>query len=223
MIQDHHRGDGSHSRLAGFLAMVRDYLGIGGRVRREPLRDAEALRAFLSSRASFIAQTSLYGYLRTRAGQRYPELFENDGFVELLNAAKWHMWLACLSDVTVYAGGLLARGGMPPERVGMLMRRLLDATLEETGVPREADAEFPEHAARVRARIALTPWTRIGDDEGCFHESPTALVRHAPIVESLMRLDEQIVRNSVSFHWQEVRRDLRELLDVESVSQSFEE
>ena len=146
--------------------MVRDYLGIGGRVRREPLRDAEALRAFLSSRASFIAQTSLYGYMRTRAGQRYPELFENDGFVELLNAAKWHMWLACLSDVTVYAGGLLARGGMPEERVGMLMRRLLDATLaafmqQGVGIVLSSrDAASRTRRAPTAPRGAWWSWSR---------------------------------------------------------------
>jgi hypothetical protein len=218
-----HESEGGISRLAGMLGMVRDYLGIGARVRREPVRDPEALREFVSTRASFIAQTSLYGYMRTRAGQRYPELFDNDGFVVLLNAAKWHMWLACLSDLSVYSGGLLTRGGMPEERVGMLMRRLVDRSLDETGVPEEADEAWPGHAQRVRARIALTPWSQVGDDEGCFHESPEALVRHAPIVETLMRLDAEVVRNSVRFHWQEVRRDLRELLDPGAVAQSFEE
>ncbi|MDH5832657.1 hypothetical protein [Luteimonas kalidii] len=212
---------GARSRITGFLDMARDYLGIGGRVRREPVRDPEALRGFVSSRASFIAQTTLYGYMRTRAGQRYPELFEQDGFVELLNAAKWHMWLASLSDLSVYAGGLLARGGMAEERVGALMRRDLDRTLDETGVPAEADDGYAEHAGRVRARIALTPWSQVGDDEGCFHESPAALVRHAPIVETLMRLDEDVVRNSVRYHWQEVRRDLRALLDAGAVDRAF--
>jgi len=211
------------SSFAGFIAQLREYLGIGGRVRREPIRTPEALRAFLSSRASFIAQTSLYGYLRTRAGQRYPELFEDDRIVASINIAKWHVWLACLSDLSAYAGGLLARGGMPSEQSGELMRRLLDDILAETGVPPDADAEFPAHAARVRSRIALTPWSRVEDDEGCFHESPTALVRWAPVVEHLKRLDENIVRSSVRFHWQEVRRELREYLDVEAIARGFDQ
>ena len=213
---------GPFARFGGFFATLRQYFGVGNRVQREPIRDPQALRVFVDSRASFIAQTSLYGYMRTRAGQRYPELFDNDGFVELLNAAKWRMWLACLSDLGAYAGGLLASRGMPEERVGMLMRRLVDQALDAAGVPDEADEGFPEHAAQVRARIALTPWSRIGDDEGCFHESPEALVRHAPIVKTLMELDADIVRNSVRFHWQEVRRDLRELLDAAAVDAAFD-
>lgn len=208
------------SGIAGFLAQFRDYLGVGGRVRRGPIETPQALRAFLASRASFIAQTGLYGYLRTRAGQRYPELFEDDAFVASINIAKWHVWLACLSDLTVYAGRLLVRDGMPSERAGALMRRLLEEVLAETGVPAEADAEFPAHAARVRSRIALTPWTRVEDDEGCFHESPAALVKWAPVVENLKRLDEDIVRNSVRFHWQEVRRELRRDLDPAAIAGS---
>src|SRR5690606_4725844 len=86
----------------------------------------------------------------------YPELFENDGFVELLNAAKWRVWLACLSDLGAFSGGLLARRGMPEERVGMLMRRLVDQALAKTGIPAEADEGFAEHAQQVRARVART-------------------------------------------------------------------
>lgn len=206
--------------VSGFVAQCREYFGIGGKVRREPVRSAEALRAFVASRASYIAQTSLYGYLRTRAGTRYPELFDDDTFVASINIAKWHMWLACVSDLSVYAGGLLARGGMSGEQAGTLVQEALQRILDDTGVPAEADDEFPAHAERVRARIALTPWSRIGDDEDCFHESPAALVEWAPVVENLKRLDAEVVRNSVRFHWQEVRRELRECLDVEAVARS---
>jgi hypothetical protein len=69
----------------------------------EPIDSPRSLAQFLDKRASFIAQTSLYGYLRTRAGMRYPELFDDDPFVEAINIAKWHVWLDCLSDITVYA------------------------------------------------------------------------------------------------------------------------
>ncbi|MBX3725259.1 MAG: hypothetical protein KF823_05005 [Xanthomonadales bacterium] len=207
--------DGAHELLGQF----RSYFGLGGKVRPEPITDTDALRAFVSSRASFIAQTSLYGYLRTRAGQRYPDLFESDPFLVSINLAKWHMFLACLSDLSVYAGGLIARRtALSPEQVRELMLALLDRTLDETGHPTDADAEFPEHARRVRTRIALTDWRRVADDEDCFQASPEALVRWAPVVKEFMQLDESIVRNSVRFHWQEVRGDLRKHLDAHSIA-----
>ena len=118
---------GSTGLVAGIRALgipaelwstIRDYLGIGRSRRRVPVADREALKLFLATRASHVAQTSLYGYLRTRAGMRYPELFDDDGFVLSINIAKWQIWLACLSDLAVFAGGLMARD-LPAELTGV--------------------------------------------------------------------------------------------------------
>lgn len=183
----------------------------------EPIRDAEALRQFLQTRASHVAQMTLYGYLRTRAGTRFPELFENDAFAESLNIAKWHVWLACLSDLAVHAGTVLRRSNVPAEDAGELMQQLVDEILEETGIPEDAGPEFPAHAQRVRARLARCGWSAQADDEAAFAESPTALVYWAPIVDDLKALDEAIVRNSIRYRWHEVRRDLHKNLDAAAV------
>jgi hypothetical protein len=197
----------------------RDYFGsIGRRRRDEPIKDRSSLRRFLETRASYVAQTSLYGYLRTRAGMLYPQLFDNDDFVQSVNVAKWHIWLACLSDLSVYAGGLLFRDSPSgSSAVGDLMQELVGTILADAGTPAGAGAEYPDHAERVRARLAACDWDQITDDEGPFSASPTALIRWAPIVENLKELDEEIVRNSIRFRWQEVRRDLRRNLDAQAV------
>jgi hypothetical protein len=202
-------------RLFGTL---HDYLLSGLRRRVEPVTDPASLRRFVETRSSYIAQTSLYGYLRTRAGMRYPELFHDDPFVVSINIAKWHMWLACLSDLSVYAGTLLERGKSDPGvDVGPFMVAMVEAILQDTGVPEEADQEFPLHAERVLARLRQHDWSSPTEDAGLFSESPRALVRYAPIVEELKRLDDEIVTNSVRFHWHEVRRELRHQLDAEAV------
>jgi hypothetical protein len=186
--------------------------------RIEPIRAPAELRAFLQTRASHIAQMTLYGYLRTRAGTRFPELFDNDDFIVSMNIAKWHVWLACLSDLAVHTGGLLQRNSRATaEDVGELMRRLVEDLLEETGTPAEAGPEFAAHAQRVRARLALCDWRATDDEEAAFVESPAALVYWAPIVDDLKALDEEIVRNSVRFRWHEVRRDLSHNLDPAAV------
>ena len=185
------------------------------RKRAEPIADAAGLRDFLNTRASYVAQFSLYGYLRTRTGVRFPELFDDDVFVRSINIAKWHLWLACLSDLSVYAGGLAAaRSGAPKPEISRLLLEAVDAVLAEVGTPADADDAFTEHAARVRARVALADWGAFSDDESGFTESPAALVRYAPVTDELKNLDEAIVRNSVRFRWQDVRRDLRRDLDV---------
>jgi len=164
------------------------------RRRLQPIRDAAGLRSFLQTRASYVAQMTLYGYLRTRSGTRFPELFNDDHFVESINIAKWHVWLACLSDLAAYAGGMLRRNARA-----------------------EAGPEYPAHADRVRARLALCDWAAQADGDGPFVESPSALVYWAPIVEELKVLDEEIVRNSVRFRWNEIRAQLRRALDATAV------
>lgn len=198
--------------------LLKSYVGMDGRSRREPITDRAGLVYFLDTRASYMAQASLYGYLRTRAGQRYPELFDDDPFVVSINIAKWHIWLACLSDLTVYAGSrIVLQAPREIERAGQLVQSALEEILARTGTPDEADTEFPAHAERVRERVARTDWLAVGDDEAAFTESPGALVRWAPIIDELKQLDEDIVRNSVRFRWQEVRRDFCADLDARAV------
>jgi hypothetical protein len=197
---------------------IRPYFGLGRTAPPEPITTPEALARFLDTRASFIAQTSLYGYLRTRMGMRYPELFDDDPFVEGVNVAKWHVWLDCLSDFAVHAGARLAQHA-PREapRVGGLMAALVDGILERTATPPDAGGEFAAHAERVRQRIARTDWLAVGEDAAAFTESPASVVKWAPIIDELKELDEEIVLNSVRFRWQEVRRDFASYLDADAV------
>lgn len=184
----------------------------------EPIRDAAALRNFLRTRSSYVAQMTLYGYLRTRAGTRLALLYEDDQFAIAANIAKWHVWLACLSDLAAYAGGMLHRdSGAANGEVGRLISRIVNEILAETGKPEDAGVEFARHADRVRARLALCDWSAQTDDDAPFSESPAALVYWAPIVDVLKELDDEIVRNSMRFRWQEIRRQLRQALDAASV------
>ena len=208
------------SRISHFWRDLTDGLGsyLKPAARREPVADRGALRGFIETRASYVAQTSLYGYLRTRAGMRYPELFTDDPFVVSLNVAKWHVWLACVSDLAVYSGGLLAAGHEgPAEAAGALIRGEVGTLLDGIGVPEDAGPEYPAHAGEVLARLAACDFAAVTDDEGPFSESPGALVTWAPIIDELKQLDQKIVRNSVRFRWQDVRRDLRAMLDVAGV------
>lgn len=208
----------SSLRPAEIWNTVRSYIGLGRGAPAEPIDTPEALARFLDKRASFVAQTSLYGYLRTRAGMRYPELFDDDPFVEAINVAKWHVWLDCLSDIAVYAGSRVAQ--MAPRelpRIARMMVAEVDRILTQTGTPADAGAEFTAHVERVRSRVARTDWLAVDKDEAAFTESPAGLVRWAPVMDELKELDGEIVRNSVRFRWQEVRRDFARHLDLQAI------
>ena len=193
------------------------YFGTLGRRRETVVADLAGLEKFINTRSAHVAQTALYGYLRTRAGTRFPELFSDDRFVESINIAKWQVWLACVSDLAVHCGLMLRRDGAAAPVVARLIQQAVERILEDTGVPQDAGAQFVAGAERVRSRILLCEWNVTDDDETAFAQSPAALVQWAPITDDLKELDEEIVINSVRFRWHEVRRDLQAGLRAESL------
>ena len=117
-------------RAGEVLSWIRDYLGGSRRGRSAPIASIGELQRFLETRSSHVAQTALYGYIRARSGTRYPELFQNEKFIASLNIAKWQIWLACLADLAVYAGGLLMhRADAAPEQVAAVVTAASEAAL----------------------------------------------------------------------------------------------
>ncbi|MEK9627215.1 MAG: hypothetical protein VW311_09940, partial [Gammaproteobacteria bacterium] len=66
-------------------------------------------------------------------------------------------------------------------------------------------------------RIDDAQFSELDDLEAIFKKSGDALVHWSPIVDELKVLDEDIVRNSIRFRWQEPRRDLRAVLKIDSI------
>jgi len=199
-------------------SLLKEYFDYSGQRQLKPVIDQASLKEFLNTRASFVAQTTLYGYLRTRAGTRYPELFDDDYFVTSINIAKWQCWLACLSDLAVYTGGLLTqRTQTDPKQVANIIQNIVDDILQETGLPLEAGVTLADNADQVRQRIMLCQWQNISDDEQPFSHSPLALLEWAPVDDEFKEMDKETVINSVRFRWQKVRQDLREALDAKAI------
>lgn len=208
-------------RIRSILISLREYLGTHRRGRQKTVSTVGELRFFVDSRASHVTQVALYGYLKTRAGTRFPELFESDSLLVSINQAKWQVWLACLSDIAVYAGGLVAaRSDATQEEVRRLMEAAVESVFKVHGIPDDSGPDFQAGIQRVRTRLALVDWAAVEDGPGPFTESPEALVTWAPVVDEFKELDGDIVRNSVRYRWVEVRRALRGILNAEAVMAS---
>ena len=205
-----------------YWQMLGDYVGIGKHKKTGAITDQASLATFLTTRASHVAQTSLYGYLRTRAGTRFPELFENPDILKSINIAKWHIWLACVSDIGVYAGQCLHQSGKIEEPViRELMPLAINQVLDDIGVPAEAGEDFVAAKEKIIQRIAVYEWHIERDDDSVFSQSPEALYYWAPIADELKTRDETIVKNSVRYRWIEIRRSLRNLLDCNALAQTL--
>ena len=204
-----------------YWEMLGDYVGIGRKRKIRPIADQDSLAEFIASRASHVAQASLYGYLRTRSGTRFPTLFENPDILASINIAKWHIWLACVSDLSIFTGQCMYQSGMFDEQaIADLIPQALQQVLDEAGEPEEAGNDFAASRQRIVQRIANCDWTLERDDDTVFSQSPEALFYWSPIADELKQRDETIVKNSIRFRWIEVRRSLRKLLDCKTLAEA---
>lgn len=197
-----------------------DYVGVGSKKKSQRIGTVGEIEQFINSRASFVAQTSLYGYMRTRAGTRFPDLFENADIVVSINIAKWHIWLACVSDLSIFIGKLLHQSGeFSNQQIAELVNPAFEQVMQQADIGEEAGEAFALAHEKAAQRLLDCDWAQVMDDDSVFSQSPTALYYWAPIADDLKKRDEAIVRNSIRFRWIEVRRSARQLIDIDALSQ----
>ncbi len=198
------------------------FVGVGKKKKIDKITGHYSLVTFIESTYRQVAKTSPYGYLRTRAGTRFPELFKNPDILVSINMAKWHTWLACVGDLSVFVGRLLFQSGrLKSPDISALVSGAMDQILQDTGTPDEAGGDYSKAVEKTRQRIHTLDWSKDLDDDTIFSRSPSALFYWAPIADELKNRDEEIVRNSVRFRWIEIRRSSRQLLDFDSLANTF--
>ena len=123
-----------------------------------PLDEVDSVCRFVSTRAAFIAQTTLYGYLKTRMGTRYPSMFEDDVFVGSINIAKMQVFAACLSDLAIFAvSRALADAAVEDSKRSELALHCFLIGLEDNAQQAESVESFqPEEAVEAfKRRLAF--------------------------------------------------------------------
>ncbi|MEM7057484.1 MAG: hypothetical protein AAF557_07840 [Pseudomonadota bacterium] len=186
------------------------------RFERQPIRDKAALVAFLRSRSAYVAQTALFGYLKTRMGTQYREIFQDPAFAQPLALAQRQVFLDCLADLTVFAVSLTEGGRLD----AMACRTAAAACFTEAanaGLPEEGP-EVDEAGSAFDERLLLVNWETAHIGENAFTQSPEGLVQAAPVIEGYKDLDREIVINSIRFRWHDVRRQFRDRADLEALS-----
>ncbi len=206
--------------FATLMGHFRNYLP-GGRS-AGPIASQTAMVEFVGSRSAYIAQTTLYGYLKTRMGTRYPELFQDDGFVVAINRAKWQVCAACLSDLTVFGVAHCAAGGrLGSEDAGRMAKAMHGDAVAELFVSPESDVVRRDALPTFDARVAALDWSTIGEGEAAFSESPAGLVAAAPVADEFKAEDREIIENSMRFRWREVRVQFRKRAAVEAIVEDW--
>ncbi|MEM7429819.1 MAG: hypothetical protein AAF441_27430 [Pseudomonadota bacterium] len=121
------------------LSKLRDLLpekvqeALTTRFRKGPIDSVEALADFVQTRGSYVAQTSLYGYLKNRMGISYPKMFEDEVMAKSINIAKWRTYGSCLSDLSIFASATAGSGNrMTDARMSDLARHCFDYAVSES-------------------------------------------------------------------------------------------
>jgi len=162
---------------------------------------------FGSTRAAFISQKTLFGYVKTRMGTRYPEMFRDPAIIHSVNIAKMHHFAACLSDLCVFVTAhALAGEGFSDETRRRLALAIYDHGIAENLETSVEEFDPAEAREQFRQRIAFIDWSGSFDIRDVFTHSPQSILRWAPIAEELKAFDREIVENSVRFAWIDVRK-----------------
>ena len=189
---------------------------------RSTINNTDRLVQFVHTRSAYVAQTSLYGYLKTRMGRKYVEIFKDPKFAPSLNTAKWQVFAACLSDLCVHSVALAAKQGeLNADEAAELALQCYRQCIEQTFKGELAAGLAPAAVEDFEQRCRAAIWPNASVGANAFTRSPKALADASPVSEEFKRLDRHIVENSVRFRWNDVRHQLGRRLDAAALCASW--
>ena len=165
------------------------------------------LENFVQERSAHVAQTTLYGYLKTRIGTRYALMVEDEKFTESINIAKWNIYVAAISDLTFYVFSyLIDKKNLKENDSEKIFLNILDKEFEnglDKKIYENAKNEFIVKAKSIN-------WHNYHLSNP-FKESGLALYKWSPIADELKVLDKEIVLNSIMLKWNLVENEFKDL------------
>ena len=190
---------------------------------KSPIDRVDSFVEFIHTRSAYVAQTSLYGYLKARMGRQYVEIFKDEQFAPSLTISKWSVYTACLSDLAIYAVAVLSRhGGMSREEAETLGQHCIRQCVAATFKGDHAMSIRDEALRNILDRNRQTIWANAAVGDTAFAKSPAALASSSPVSEQFQDLDREIVMNSVRFRWNNVREEYNRRLDPMAVLQDWQ-
>ena len=69
---------------------------------KKKITNISELKLFIQRKSAWVAQETLYGYLKTRMGAKYILMFDDEIFLGSINKAKSNIYAVALQDITFY-------------------------------------------------------------------------------------------------------------------------
>jgi hypothetical protein len=202
--------DKSHQPMFNKLDSILLSLGL----RKHPsIKTTQQLVDFVTKQSAYVSQVTLYTYVKARSGTQHVKLFENETFLTSLKIARWHIFGAAVSDLSLFAAAqMFITKTLSDEETKAFAKHLMTAILNDYDQQDIEKAEFDKMLVRGQQRADSADWAFIATGPTAFQASSDAVFRWAPIADELKQDDEEIVRNSIHLRWIGVRRDVKELL-----------
>ena len=171
------------------------------------INSKEALQSFVQERSAHVTQTTLYGYLKTRIGTRYAIMIEDEKFAESINIAKWNIYVAAISDLTLYVFSyLIDKKNLKQNDAEEIFLNIINEESKNglnKNIYENAKNEFILKVKNIN-------WHQHYQSNP-FKESGLALYKWSPIADELKVLDKEIVLNSIKLKWNLVENEFKDL------------
>ena len=174
---------------------------------KKKIKNLDDLENFIQTKAAWVSQVTLYGYLKTRMGTRYVLHFDNDEFIGSVNLAKWNIYSTALQDLTFFVFSYLKVNCnySDLDRSKEIFLKILDDEISNKmplDIVEDTKKTFDERLRNIN-------WENYCNDLP-FNSSALSLYKWAPIAEELKTLDRKIVLNSVILKWDVVKKEFKE-------------
>ena len=178
---------------------------------QKKITNISELEIFIQNKSAWVAQVTLYSYLKTRMGTRYVLHFDNDVFLSSINKAKWNIYNAALQDLVFYVFSYL--------NINFNYQDLNNAeVIYKKILNDEISNKMPEDIIVQGIKIFNEKLEKINwktyHNSYPFNDSALALYKWAPIAEELKVLDKKIVLNSVILKWDIVKKEFHKRINI---------
>ena len=178
---------------------------------KKRIKNIDDLAEFIQKKSAWVAQVTLFGYLKTRMGTKWVLHFDDEKFLASLNLAKWNIYSIALQDLTFYSLSYLkVYSNFQDTNKASEIYDAIIANEIKNGMPSDVVANaretFSERLKKIDWLTYYKSWP--------FNESALALYKWAPVAEDLKTLDRKIVLNSMILKWENIEKEFLKLISI---------
>ena len=178
---------------------------------KKRIKNIDDLAEFIQKKSAWVAQVTLFGYLKTRMGTKWVLHFDDEKFLASLNLAKWNIYSIALQDLTFYSLSYLkVFSNFQDTNKASEIYDAIIANEIKNGMPSDVIANARE---TFSVRLKKIDWSTYYKSRP-FNESALALYKWAPVAEDLKTLDRKIVLNSMILKWENIEKEFLKLISI---------